>query len=449
MKWSAAVIAAVALGGSFAVCDAHGMSLPGRADALTLRGAINCPVVPSSGGRACLEITLAARPERPSSRRPLNLCVVLDRSGSMGEEGKIASAKAALRSMIDLLGEGDIFSLVIYDDVVDVLSSASPVTDRRRLRDLVEGIQPRGWTNLGGGMQEGFRQAERCAGEDRVNRVVLLSDGLANRGITDPAALGRIARMERDRSISLTTMGMGLDYNENLMCALAADGGGNYYFIESARDLASIFRGEFRELGAVVAQNAVITLHPGPGVRILDVVGAPFTTDDGTCRIRVGDVAAGQCRSLTAVLDIPPGCGSLEVVRGEVRAEQCDGRMIIAPLAAVRVRFSDDAAAVERGRDLETQAKADIALSTRGVERAMQALDEGKAALAERELAAAGAALAGSPAASAAAVGDAIRAQESRLESFRQQLKDSAAPAGKAKKVIQYENYRTQRDAGK
>ncbi|HTO93917.1 MAG TPA: VWA domain-containing protein [Bacteroidota bacterium] len=449
MNWSAAVIAAVALGGLCPAPGMHGMSLPGRAGALTLRGSINCPVVPSSGGTACLQLTLAARPESPSTRRPLNLCVVLDRSGSMAEEGKIASAKAALGRMIDLLGEGDIFSLVIYDDVVEVLRSASPVTDRRRLHDLVEGIQPRGWTNLGGGMQEGFRQAERYAGEDRVSRVVLLSDGLANRGITDPAALGRIARMERDRSISLTTIGMGLDYNENLMCALAADGGGNYYFIERSGDLASIFRGEFRDLGAVVAQNAVIILRTGPGVRITDVVGAPFTAEDGTCRIRVGDVAAGQCRSLTAVLDIPPGCGSLEVVRGEVRSEQCDGKTIVAPLAAVRVRFSDDAAAVERGRDLETQARADIALSTRGVERAMQALDEGKAALAERELAAAGAALAASPAASTASGGGAIRAQEARLDSFRHQLKDSAAPAGKAKKAIQYENYRTQRDAGK
>jgi len=115
----------------------------------------------------------------------------------------------------------------------------------------------------------------------------------------------------------------------------------------------------------------------------------------------------------------------------------------------VRVRFSDDAAAVERARDMEAQAKADIALSTRGVERAMQALDEGKNEAAEKELAAAHAALAASPAASGASTVGAIRAQEARLESYRRQLKDAAAPEGKAKKAIQYENYRQQRDAGK
>ena len=366
----------------------------------------------------------------------------------MGEEGKISSAKAALGALIDCLDEGDVFSLVIYDDVVEVLRRAAPVTDRRRLHDLVEGIQPRGWTNLGGGMQEGFCQAERYASERFVNRVVLLSDGLANRGITDPVELGRIARRERDRSISLTTMGVGLDYNENQMCALAGDGGGNYYFIERSRDLASMFRAEFRDLGAIVAQNAVIVLRPAAGVRIADVVGAPFTVEDGLCRIRVGDVAAGQRRGFTAVLDIPPGCGSMDVVRGEVRSEQCDGRRMVAPLAAVRVRFSDDAAAVERARDMDAQAKADIALSTRGVERAMQALDEGKNEAAEKELAAAHAALAASPAASGSTVG-AIRAQEVRLESYRRQLKDAGAPEGKAKKAIQYENYRQQRDAGK
>ena len=448
MNRSAVVTAALLVCGIWAPLPAPGMSRPGMSDALALKGTINCPVVPSSGGRACLALTLTARDDGPSSRRPLNLCVVLDRSGSMGEEGKISSAKAALGALIDCLDEGDVFSLVIYDDVVDVLRRAAPVTDRRRLHDLVEGIQPRGWTNLGGGMQEGFCQAERYASERFVNRVVLLSDGLANRGITDPVELGRIARRERDRSISLTTMGVGLDYNENLMCALAGDGGGNYYFIERSRDLASMFRAEFRDLGAIVAQNAVIVLRPAAGVRIADVVGAPFTVEDGLCRIRVGDVAAGQRRGLTAVLDIPPGCGSMDVVRGEVRSEQCDGRRMVAPLAAVRVRFSDDAAAVERARDMEAQAKADIALSTRGVERAMQALDEGKNEAAEKELAAAHAALAASPAASGSTVG-AIRAQEVRLESYRRQLKDAGAPEGKAKKVIQYENYRQQRDAGK
>ncbi|HUI11472.1 MAG TPA: VWA domain-containing protein [Bacteroidota bacterium] len=425
------------------------MSFPGTSDVLALSGKLNCPVVPASGGKACLQIALSARDQSPSSRRPLNLCVVLDRSGSMGEEGKMASAKAALCALIEGLRDEDLFSLVIYDDVVDVLACAAPVRDRRALRDLVEGIQPRGWTNLGGGLQEGFRQAERYAAGPYVNRVVLLSDGLANRGITDPAALGRIARAYRERAISLTTMGVGLDYNENLMCTLAADGGGNYYFIESGRDLASAFRGEFRTLGAVVAQNGVIVLHPAPGVRILDVVGAAYAADDGACRIHVGDVAAGERREFTVLLDIPPGCGTLEVVRGEVRAEVCDGRPLVASLGPVRVRFSDDAAAVERSRDEETQARADVALSTRAVERAMQALDEGKKDLAERELAAAGAALAASPAATSAASAPAIRAQAERLASYRQQIRDAGAPAGKAKKAIQFENYRTQREAGR
>jgi len=429
--------------------DAGGMSLPGRGDVLALRGRINCPVLPASGGRACLQLMLTAREAGEPLRRPMNLCVVLDRSGSMAEEGKIAHAKEALCALIDRLREDDIFSLVIYDDVVDVLRSAGPAGDRRTLRDLVEGIQPRGWTNLGGGMQEGFRQVARNAGEGYVNRVVLLSDGLANRGITDPSVLGAIARRYRDRSISLTTMGVGLDYNENLMCALASEGGGNYYFIESGRDLASILRGEFRVLGSVVAQNAVIVLRPGTGVRIVDVVGAPFSVDDGAVRIRLGDVSSGERREFTAVLDIPPGSGTLEVVRGEVRSEQCDGRNSVASLAGIRVRFSDDAAAVERERDMDTQAKADVALSTRGVERAMQALDEGKGDAAEKELAAAHAVLSASPAAADAGAGGAIRAQAARLDAFRQQLKDTNAPAGKAKKAIQYENYRTQRDAGK
>ena len=448
MKRIGAVMAGVVLlaGSTF---RAEAMSFPGRSDVLELRGSMNCPVVRATGGRAFLQLALTARDAAPRERKPVNLSVVLDRSGSMGEEGKIVNAKAALNALIDRLSRDDIFSLVIYDDVVDVLRPAGCAGDRRQLHDLVEGIQPRGWTNLGGGMLEGFSQVERYAGREYVNRVVLLSDGLANRGITDPRELGRFARKFRERSISLTTMGVGLDYNENLMTSLAGQGGGNYYFIESSRQLASILGKEFDMLGCVAAQNAVIELRLGRGVNVLDVVGTEFTAGDGRLRIPVGDVYAGERREFTVELDIPAGSGTRLMAEGDVRFEPVRDRVSISPLGSVSVTYSADAAEIERHRDLETQARADVALSTRGVERAMDALDRGKADDAKEELAAARRVLQASPAAGGSLTGAAIREQDARLGTYEQRLKDSPAAPAKAKKSIQYDNYRTQRGGEK
>ncbi len=444
MKKSGALFSCVLLAAALTT-GAEAMSFPGRSDLIQILGSMNCPVVPPQGGRAFLQITLKASGGELRSRKPVNLCVVLDRSGSMGEEGKIVNAKAALDALIDRLLPDDIFSLVIYDDVVDVLRPARCAGDRRELHDLVEGIQPRGWTNLGGGMMEGFAQVGRYAGSRYVNRVVLLSDGLANRGITDPCELGREARRCRERSISLTTMGVGLDYNENLMTSLAAEGGGNYYFIESPRHLSSILGREFDRLGCVAAQNAVIEISTGRGVAVLDVVGAEFTNVDGLVRIPVGDVYEGDVREFTLEITVPPGRGTLVVAEGVVRFEPVRERGCVARLRGVEVKYSDDAVERESRRDLRTQAKADVAVSTRGVERAMHALDEGKGEAAIEELAAARRVLMASPAASSPLSGGAIKEQEAKLGSYQQKLKDGPDSLQRAKKTIQYDNYRTQR----
>ena len=252
-----------------------------------------------------------------------------------------------------------------------------------------------------------------------VNRVVLLSDGLANRGITEPASLVRYARDFRRRSISLTTMGVGLDYNENLMTSLASGGGGNYYFIESPRSLASILGKEFNMLGCVAAQNTVIELTLGRGVSVVDVVGAEFTSGDGHVRIPVGDVYAGERREFTVEVAIPPGRGTIVVAQGEVRYEPVRDRVSVSSLEGVRVRYSADAAEIERHRDLETQARADVALSTRGVERAMDALDKGKGEAALEEIAAARRILQASPALSGGATGAAIQGAGRQAERVR------------------------------
>ncbi|MBX2992444.1 MAG: VWA domain-containing protein [Bacteroidetes bacterium] len=422
-------------------------AVPTSKPTISMEGKLNCPYITSSGGTVYLQIILTTSGfERPSrERRPMNLSVVLDRSGSMSDQRKMEYAKTALATLIDKLERDDIFSLVVYDDVVDVMHSAQRVgSDRNRLKQLVSDIYPRNSTNLGGGMIEGLKQVEKNVGKEYVNRVILLSDGLANQGITSPIELNRIAKRYRERSISLTTMGVGLEYNENLMIGLAESGGGNYYFIESPTQLASMMNREFNSASSIVAQNVSIELQLGKGVRLLDVIGCETISGRNVYRIPIGDVYANDTREITVELSIPKGSGTATVATGNVRYES--SRISFRPSFAASVVYTSDLVLIDRNRDMEVQAKADVAASTRDVERAMKALDEGRKEEAQAQLQSAKAFLGSSPAAaSSGAGGDAIRAQAERLDSYDAAVRDAEVDANQVKKAIQYENYRVQK----
>jgi Ca-activated chloride channel family protein len=414
---------------------------------IRIEGKLNCPTMLERGGTAYLQLSVITRDMRHPGRRPMNLAVVLDRSGSMGSEQKIENARAAVRSLIDQLRSDDLLSIVIYDDVVEVLRSACRVGDKEEARRLVDEVYPRGWTNLAGGMMEGFRQVERHRSMGYVNRVILLSDGLANRGITDPAELAGIARRFRNASISLTTIGVGLEYNENLLVCLAEGGGGNYYFAEHARHLASMFRKEFDGLQCLVAQNASIDLTPGTGVQILDVVGCEHRAEGGKYRIAVGDLYASERRDFTVALRIPPGAGYRTVASAILRYSTEGEELLASNTLSVGVRYTPDLAEVDRHRDWDAEAKSAVAMSTRRVEEALKALDRGDkdAALTtlnsvQNELAASPAAVQGGVAA------DAIRNQQVRLKGYAEILSGTDSSTTRAKKSIQYENYRSQKN---
>ncbi|MFH0988421.1 MAG: VWA domain-containing protein [bacterium] len=416
-----------------------------RTTAISLDGRLNTPFISHHGGKVYLHVSIHAPKLESRARRPMNLAVVLDRSGSMADDRKIDYAKKALHSLIDQLEEKDLFSLVIYDDEIDVLTSGRRVTDKRKLHRMVDDISPRNTTNLGGGMLEGFAQVEKNLDREYVNRVILISDGLANRGIVDPYELRRRARTYRNQSISLTTIGVGLDYNENMMVGLSESGGGNYYFIESPRNFATIVSKEFNQLSAVVAQNAMLELSLGRGVRLHDVIGCERESRGDRNRIPLGDIYSGEYRELTFELEVPEGTGSLLVARGELQFDDERGRIDRKPSFTTTVRYTRNIVEVDKNRDLETQAKVDVALSTRSIERAMKALDEGKKGEALQLIQSTQQELGASPAAMTGGTGSGrLREQRSRLDSYKQQLLDSA-DARRAKKAIQFENYQVQR----
>ena len=167
----------------------------------------------------------------------------------------------AVDFVIQNLNSGDYLSIVQYDDHVKVLSHSAQVKDKTSLQKIVNGIVAGGMTNLSGGMLEGYNEVKITQKEGFVNRVLLLSDGLANVGISDPAQLKEIAgRQFRENKIGLSTFGVGADFNEELMMHLSEYGGANYYFIETPDQIPQIFAKELQGLLSVVAQNTVLEI---------------------------------------------------------------------------------------------------------------------------------------------------------------------------------------------
>jgi len=256
-----------------------------------------------------LEIEVVA-PERglvrlPLRRPRLNIALVVDKSGSMAEARKIDFVREAAHRLVDQLQPGDRFALVTYDDRVDVPIPSEAFEDRRLAHRVIDGIRPGGATNLGGGLIEGFRQVRRRYDTEGFNRVLLLSDGLANRGITSPDELSRIAAGEGEGGISVTTFGVGNEFNEDLLAGLAESGRGTYYYIDQAQRIPDILAREFSSLQNVYASDVEVTIEVHAAVVINEILGYRFRRDGNRYIVNVGSLSAGERRLVMCRL-VPP-----------------------------------------------------------------------------------------------------------------------------------------------
>jgi Ca-activated chloride channel family protein len=241
-----------------------------------------------------LESTASCR----SDRLPLNLAVVLDHSGSM-EGAKIEKTKQAAIMLIDQLTPADNLALVEFDDRVHVLCPAQPVTDREALKSRIRRIQPGGSTALYAGVESGGGQLLRLySSTERINRVILLSDGLANVGPSSTSDLKELGRSLSHRNISVSTIGVGDDYNEDLMAGLAEASDANYYYVQDAEKLPEIFRKELGGLQTITARDVQIEITCPEGVEPIDLIGRPEKFIDRKASVQLGPFASGQSRYL-------------------------------------------------------------------------------------------------------------------------------------------------------
>lgn len=293
-------------------------------------------------------------------RPPMNLALVLDRSGSM-RGARIEQARESALHLVDALDERDRVSLVTYasDKTVEFQSRVADEPNRREMRNTIRGIEAGGMTNISAGFEAGVRQVERHHDEEAVNRVIMMSDGKANRGITDPDGLQSLSRQAFDKGISTSTIGFGLDYNEEVMTGMAVQGSGNYYFADDSDDLGALVGEELSEMLATVANRIEVFIDPGEHVEIAEVYGYSTRHRDGKTVVPLSELGAGQSRSIVVRMFVTPRRVEEAVELMDVRTNYRDAidEHLRYRRETVRAGLTGNAAEVERHLDEDVLAR--------------------------------------------------------------------------------------------
>ena len=294
-------------------------------------------------------------PPKSKERPPVAISLVIDRSGSMSEANKLDYAIKAGKTIVRGLNAQDMLALTIYDDEVEVIYPLSKVKDKDKIIKLLEGISDRNYTNLSGGLEAGIAQFNDKKFEG-VRRVILLSDGLANRGETNPELIAKIGAQARAKGIAVSSIGLGLDYDENLMELLAQRGGGQYYYVKDSEDLPGVFKQELALAEEAFSRDLKVLFTPSAAVSEVKIFGYNQEKENGATQIEMSDLAFGEKRQVVMAVTLTPDSDMTNQSLGDMKISYLDAKS--KQEKSVALPFEVQVLKEEKARELANQREA-------------------------------------------------------------------------------------------
>lgn len=374
--------------------------------------------------------TLAMIGDRP----PLNLGLVIDRSGSMAGK-KMEYARQAAVYAVQQLQPSDRISVVVFDSQVETLVPNTTATDKTDLIQTIRGLRPGSSTALHAGWLEGGIQVGHTLQPEWLNRVLMLSDGLANVGETNPDAIANDVHGLTQRGISTSTMGIGDDYSEDLMEAMARSGDGNFYHIESPEQLPDFFQTELHGLMATVGHTVSLGLEPKNGVTVVDILNTLDQTDTG--RLKLPNLIASNPISVVVRLKVPPQAASTDLCRIRLAWNDPEVKGRQKTYATLTLPVVEPAQLSEFPVNETVQQQVALLMSARAQEESICMMDQGDLAAAHSRLQAAKEMLAMAPYSSE------LKTEDALLDQLQDEL--LLGKLGLTRKLARFNSYRRRR----
>lgn len=286
------------------MCGCKPAEAPGSRDpgAVTAEGLLGSPVLLANGESTVYAVVrLGTIARAPQQRGPVNVALAIDTSGSMEGEAIVAARKSA-EKVVDSLADGDRLAIISFNTRAELLMESEELSPdvRADAHKKIASIEARGTTAMVEGLDLALAQVNSHYDSKGVNRIVLLGDGIPNEGSNSDY----LVRNAASRGIAITTIGLGLDYDEALMGSIASGTGGRYRYAEAPEKLAGFFKEELGRLDSVYGRHASATFTPGPGVRIDGVVGGQV--GGGAAYLPLGDITRGDARDIVVRLTVKP-----------------------------------------------------------------------------------------------------------------------------------------------
>ncbi len=307
-------------------------------------------------------------------RMPVNIALVVDRSGSMEGE-PLEYVKRACNLVVDMLTPQDVLSIITFETQVEVLMPARHVTDPYLIKQHIGRIAPGNTTNLFDGLYAGGAQVGSVPLEGYVTRVLLLTDGEPTAGLKDFQSIVRLVADMKARGITVTALGFGPEYNEELMAGIARRAGGNYYYIVRPEDIPSVFEKEIKQVLGVTAKNVRLQLQLPRGATVRQVYGSPTNFGPRTAEIVLGDLEKGATVTKLWEMDWEPRrSGTFRVAKAVLFYDDAvQGRTETLTGNAV-VEFVSDPARLPSGADPTVAQELAVVMASRDLEKTMMGM---------------------------------------------------------------------------